>query len=93
MELEIQRNEAAQRFETMLEGALCVLDYRLCDGLLSIDHVDVPQPVSGRGIAAALTKSALDTARVENWQVVAHCVYAAAWMERHPQYHDLLSRA
>ncbi|MEO5622196.1 MAG: GNAT family N-acetyltransferase [Dokdonella sp.] len=91
MDFDIRRNDAAHRFETTLEDTLCVLDYRLHDGVLSIDHVGVPQPVAGRGIAAALTKTALDTARAENWRVVAHCPYAAAWIERHPQYRDLLN--
>lgn len=93
MDLSIQRNEAAQRFETTVDGVLCVLDYRLRDGVLSIDHVGVPQPVGGRGIAAALTKTALDTARSRNWRVVPHCAYAATWIERHPQYRDLVNPA
>jgi len=89
---EIRRNAAANRFETVVEGQNCVLEYGLDGGVLAIDHVFVPEAVGGRGIAAALTKAALDTARAEGWRIVANCPYAAAYIARHPAYADLLSR-
>lgn len=92
MDAEVVRNEKASRFEATVDGALCTLVYRLHDGVLAIDHVVVPDAVSGRGIAAALTRTALDTARREHWRVVANCSYAAAYIERHPQYRDMLTR-
>ena len=91
MEAEVQQNEAAQRFQATVAGTLCVLEYRLHEGTLEIDHVGVPDAVSGRGIAAALTKAALDTARRAGWRVAPHCAYAAAWIKRHPEYADLIA--
>jgi len=32
----------------------------------------------------------MEAARAEGWQVVPACSYAAAWVQRHPEYHDLL---
>ena len=93
MEAKILRNEAAQRFETKVDGALCVLEYRLQGGVLAIDHVGVPDAVSGRGLAGLLTGSALDTARRERWRVVPNCAYAAAYIRRHPEYADLVGSA
>ena len=90
MDTKILRNEAAHRLETTVEDTLCVLDYRLHRNLLEIDHVGVPDRVSGRGIAGELTKAAFDMARREGWRVVPHCAYAAAWVKRHPEYLDLL---
>jgi len=93
MTTEVVRNDAASRFEAMVDGELCVLAYRLGDGLLVIDHVIVPYAAGGRGIAAELTRTALDAARANGWRVVPNCSYAAAWIERHPEYRDLLNRA
>ena len=90
MDAKILRNEAAQRFETTVEGVLCVLEYRLRDGVLAIDHVGVPDVVGGRGIAGLLTRTALDMARREHWRVIPNCAYAAAWIQRHPEYADLV---
>lgn len=89
MEYSIQRNLAAQRLETTVDGELCVLDYRLQGQVLAIEHVGVPPAVAGRGIAAALTQAAFDLARASHWCVIPHCAYAATWLERHPQYQDL----
>jgi predicted GNAT family acetyltransferase len=90
MDPAIVRNAKASRYETTVDGATCVLDYRLAEGVLSIDHVGVPPPVEGRGIAGKLVQAALDDARKEGWRVVPHCAYAAAWLRRHPDYASLV---
>ena len=92
MDVAIVRNEADNRFETTVDGALCVLDYTFADGVLAIDHVIVPPEVGGRGIAGSLVRTALDTAREQGWRVIPNCTYAAAWIERHPGYLDLVNR-
>lgn len=86
---EIHHDRAAHRFETRVEGSLCELDYRLAGGVMTITHTGVPEAVGGRGLAGALVRMALDTARAEGWKVVPACSYAIAWMQRHPEYDDL----
>jgi uncharacterized protein len=93
VELQISRNAPMNRFETQVDGELCVLDYKQRDGVLNILHVGVPDAVSGRGIAAELTKTALETARREGLRVRLRCTYAIAYVERHPQYRDLVDQA
>ena len=90
MPLAIQHDRVARRFETRVEGTSCLLDYTLAAGVMTITHTEVPAAVGGRGIAAALVQQAMITARTEGWKVVPACSYAAAWMQRHPEYHDLL---
>jgi len=89
----VERNEASHRFETTVDGVLCVLAYRLRDGVFTIDHTGVPDSVGGRGIAAALTQTALDTARREGWRVRPNCAYSVAYIDKHPQYRNLLAQA
>ncbi len=91
MAAEVIRNEAAQRFETTVDGELCVLDYRLDGGVLTIVHTGVPDAVGGRGIAGTLTQAAFDCARREKWRVIPACKYAVGWVARHPEYRDLVS--
>ncbi|HEY0297385.1 MAG TPA: GNAT family N-acetyltransferase [Bordetella sp.] len=78
------------RFESMVDGHLCELDYRLDGNRMAILHTGVPPQVGGRGIAADLTRAALDLARSRGWQVLPLCSYAAAYLRRHPEYADLL---
>ncbi|MBO1112440.1 GNAT family N-acetyltransferase [Bordetella petrii] len=86
---DIQHHEQQGRFDTQVDGQLCVLDYQLRDGMMIIQHTGVPPAVEGRGIAAQLTRAALDTARQRGWRVRPVCSYAAAYIKRHPEYQDL----
>lgn len=86
----IQHNVSEQRFEWTEEGLLSELDYELQNGVMTIMHTGVPEALGGRGIAADMTRAALDTARSENWQVRAVCSYAAAYIQRHQEYQDLV---
>lgn len=87
----ITHDESLGRFSTNVDGHTCVLDYQLRDNTLIIQHTGVPAPVEGRGIAAALTRQALETARERKWRVIPLCSYAVAYLARHPDYQDLLA--
>ncbi len=86
----IKHNLTEQRFEWVENNVLCVLDYDFGNGVMTITHTGVPEAVGGRGIAADLTKTALDTARAEGWSVRPLCSYAAAYIQRNPHYQDLV---
>lgn len=86
---DIHHHEAQGRFETRVDGQPCILDYQLRDGTMIIQHTGVPAPVEGRGIAAQLTRAALDTARQRGWRVRPVCSYAVSYLARHPEYQDL----
>ena len=89
MNFDIRHNAAAPRFETVVDGQHCELDYRLDGRVMTITHTGVPGPVEGRGIASAMTQAAMETARAEGWSVIPACSYAAAWLRRHPEFADL----
>jgi predicted GNAT family acetyltransferase len=78
-----------QRFETTVDGQDCEIDYRLANKVMTITHTGVPSAVGGRGIAAELTRFALETARTNGWKVVPACSYAEAFMRRHAEFEDL----
>lgn len=86
----VHHDEVQHRFEWTEEGHLCVLDYTLNSGVAAFTHTGVPRPVEGRGIAADLVRTGLDTARERGWRVDPVCSYVAAFMRRHPEYQDLL---
>lgn len=81
-----------RRFEAKVEGHGCELDYRLAGDVMTITHTGVPAAVGGRGVAAEMTRFALETARTNGWKVVPACSYAAAYMRRHPEFQDLLAQ-
>jgi uncharacterized protein len=87
---EVFHNVAQQRFELRFGDALCLLDYRLSPGKLVIYHTEVPQPVERLGLAARMTRAALEFARSENLQVEPRCPYTAAFIHKNPEFADLL---
>ena len=84
-------NVAEERFELRIGAELCLLNYRRSAGKLVIYHTEVPPPFESRGLAERMTRAALDFARSKNLQVEPRCSYAAYFMQKHPEYDDLLA--
>lgn len=91
MSVEVTHHAETHRFEAILQGQVAAIDYSLEGGIMTILHTNVPAELAGHGIAGDLTRVALDTARANNWEVIAACSYAAAFIKRHPQYADILA--
>lgn len=89
--LSIQHLADIGRFEAMVDGLRCELDYQLDGRLMRITHTGVPRALEGRGIAAALVAHALTWARTQGHQVQPLCSYAQVYMRRHPEWQDLLA--
>jgi|SRR5437870_2758651 predicted GNAT family acetyltransferase len=89
--LEIVHDSANQVFLVVVDGHTCELEYRLSGKTMTITHTGVPSPVGGRGIAALLTRFAVQVADANGWKIVPACGYAATWFERNPEYGHLLA--
>lgn len=88
---EIHHDPVGHRFSTTVDGQTGQVDYRSDGGVMTITHTLVPPPIRGRGIAGRLVATALDHARGEGLSVVPSCSYAAAYIDKHPGYADLLA--
>ncbi|MGO3891812.1 MAG: GNAT family N-acetyltransferase [Paenalcaligenes sp.] len=86
----VTHNTAENRFEILEESYLCTLEYLLQDNTLAITHTVVPRAVGGKGIAGELVKTALNYARDHQLRVIPQCSYAAVYVQRHPEYQDLV---
>ena len=89
-EIVVRHNAAANRFEAAMGAHLAVAEYVLEDGRMVLTHTFVPPELRGRGLAEKLVRPALDLARAEGRRVVPQCSYVATFIERHPEYQDLL---
>jgi predicted GNAT family acetyltransferase len=89
-QLEVKHNETAKRFEIEVQGLTSFLVYKIVPGRILIQHTEVPQGLEGRGIAARLTRVALEYARSQKLEVVPACSYTSSYMANHPEYNDLL---
>ena len=87
---EISHDPIAHRFHTRVDGIEAELTYHYDGDVIVIRHTGVPRAIEGRGIASALVRAVFEFARETGAKVRPACSYAAAWIERHAQYADLL---
>lgn len=90
-DIDVVHHPVSGRFLAEVDGHQAHLDYELADGIMSITHTRVPPEIGGRGVAGELTRVAVEHARVEGLKVKSACSYAAGWLDRHPEYADLLA--
>ena len=87
----VTHNAARHRFEVELDGEVGELTYAERPGVLVLQHTGVPPAIEGRGVGSALVRAALEHARAEGLKVVPQCPFVAAYLERHPEDHDLVA--
>ncbi len=83
-------NRELQRFELPVGDQVVFADYRRQPGRLVITHVEAPQNLRGKGVAGQLMQGMLDQVRAAQLKVLPLCPYARAWMQRRPDYRDLM---
>lgn len=83
-------NTARSRFEYHQDGYIAFANYRLRDSVLSIDYVEAPPELRGKGAAGQLMRSIMEHARAENLKVTPICDYAVSWLRRHGEFADLI---
>lgn len=85
------RDNAAQgRFEMDEQGLTSWADYRLAGERLFIDHVEAPPALRGTGASGRLMAAVAAEARARGLRITPICGYAAAWLRRSPEFHDLV---
>lgn len=94
MAADVVDNVERSRFEVHVDGKLAGLaDYRLRGATVAFTHTEVAAEFEGQGLAGRMVKHALDASRDTGLRVVPLCSYVASYIERHPEYQDLLEAA
>lgn len=83
-------NTARQRFELVEDGKLAFSEYRRQDDLLILPHVEADPALRGKGTAGRLMQGTMEIVRERKLKVRPVCGYAVAWLQRHPEFGDLL---
>ncbi|MBE3119310.1 MAG: N-acetyltransferase [Candidatus Atribacteria bacterium] len=88
--LTVEHNQQAGRFEVKKDGHLAVLEYQLADGKIIFTHTGVPEALGGQGLGSRLAVAGLDYARAQSFAVVPLCSFIAGYIQKHPEYQDLV---
>jgi uncharacterized protein len=87
---DVVNNRAQQRYELAVDGHIAATYYELANGVITFVHTEVPPELGGKGIGSKLIKGALDQVRTDGLGVIAQCPFVKAWIDKHPDYADLL---
>jgi predicted GNAT family acetyltransferase len=87
-------NEDARQFELVVDNHKAKVTYvMLSPTSIIFTHTMVPFSLKGQGIASYLAKHVLDYARDNNLNVIPQCPFIRSYIERHPEYDDLVMKS
>ncbi len=88
----VSLNVDKQRYEIFVDGTLAGLTQAIADGeVVTMPHTKVFDEFEGQGLASQLVTGALDDIRSRGQRIIAECPYVARFIEKHPDYADLLA--
>jgi uncharacterized protein len=84
-------NEALSRFELHEQGHIAHADYKQEGQVVTIRLVFAPEALRGTGAAGRLMERICGYARTQGLKILTLCGYAAAWLQKHQEHHDLMA--
>jgi predicted GNAT family acetyltransferase len=93
-EITVDDNREQRRFEVHADGAVAGFTvYESRPGLIAFVHTEIDPRFEGQGLGSKLVAGALDAARGEGQSVLPFCRFVNRYIERHPEYRDLVREA
>ncbi|WP_405095402.1 GNAT family N-acetyltransferase [Micromonospora sp. NBC_01412] len=90
----VEDNPARRRFEILVDDALAGFTVYLPRGeVLVFTHTEIDPGFQNMGVGSTLVRATLDQVRERGGRVVPRCPFMAAFIERHPEYADLVISA
>ena len=65
-------------------------DYRPAGASVIIAHTEIDERRAGEGLGSVLVRGALDRIRADGKTVIPTCPFTAAFIQRHPEYVDVV---
>jgi predicted GNAT family acetyltransferase len=89
--LRVVDNPDEERFEAYVDGELAgFAEYQLAQRLFVFTHTEVEDRFEGQGIGSALARAALDDVRRRGIKALPLCPFVKTWIDKHPDYRDLV---
>jgi uncharacterized protein len=89
----IADNPSLSRFEISVDGSHAGhATYRDVRSARAFEHTEVAADYEGMGLASSLIRFALDESRAAGRKVLPFCPFVRGFIERHPDYLDLVEQ-
>jgi predicted GNAT family acetyltransferase len=91
-DVQVTDNPGESRFEARVDGDVAgFAAYDKADDRIVFTHTEVDDAFEGQGVGSALARGALDAVRAEGGhRVVPQCSFIRGWIDKHPDYQDLV---
>jgi predicted GNAT family acetyltransferase len=91
-DIEVVDNPEQRRYEALVDGEIAgYVFYHRRDDAVVVVHTEVADEFEGRGVGSRLVAAALDDIRSQGLSVVPVCPFTRGYIERHPEYADLVA--
>jgi uncharacterized protein len=94
MTTEVQQDTKMNRFDLLVDGTSAgEIDYQVRDNTIVLTHTEIDPARRVAGLGGELVRGALNLIRADtDYRVVPSCGFVDAWITKHPEYQDLLTR-
>jgi predicted GNAT family acetyltransferase len=93
-EPEVRHDTERQRYEIWVDDVRAGLTtYEEQDDAIAFLHTEIKDEFGGRGLASTLIGTALDDVRGSGRSVLPYCPFVRAYIQKHPEYADLVPLA
>jgi predicted GNAT family acetyltransferase len=90
-DVEVRDAPERERYELIVGGELAgFAEYRGGGESRAFTHTEVDGAHEGRGLGGILVRTALDDVRSRGLKVIPMCPFVRAYLDRHPEYLDLV---
>lgn len=90
--LELLDNKATHRFELVIDGHTAFIEYMERPEHILLEHTEVPDILSGKGVAAALVEKTFQYLEAKGQKIIPHCPYILAFLKKHPEWNRLVDK-
>ncbi|TAM94866.1 MAG: N-acetyltransferase [Chitinophagaceae bacterium] len=84
--LELTKNEAAQRFEMNVGNAEAFIVYRQSGNKITLIHTEVAPALEGKGAATAIIEKTLAYIAENNFKLIPLCPLVVSYLKRHSEW-------
>jgi predicted GNAT family acetyltransferase len=90
--LRVEDDRERSRFELFVDGISAgYTDYHVQPGLITLLHTEIDPAFEGRGVGSRFVAQVLDEVRARDLRVLPICPFVRAFLQRHPEYADLVA--
>jgi predicted GNAT family acetyltransferase len=88
----IIHNPTLNRFEITIDSQTAVIEYQpVSPQVWKLSHTKVPAILEGQGIASHLAKTLLTYCRQQKIKILPECSFVVSYLQRHPEWDDVLA--